>query len=465
MTSYIAEMTSDKKFLRKAVAITIPVAAQAMLNTILNLVDTMMIGQLGQTEIAAVGLANKVFFVFTLLLFGIVSGSSILTAQYWGKKDIKSIHKVLGMSIAISLIGSIVFVLAGIFAPEGVMRIFTPSDNTVAIGASYLCIAALSYPMTAVTNCYISLLRGVNKVKAPIIISIVSIGINIILNYTLIFGHFGAPQLGVKGAAIATLIARIVECLCLIAYVYSHDNPAAAKIKELFDFNKDFIKIYFKTVSPVIANEFMWGLGVTMYSLVYGRMGDEAVASITITQNVEQLCIVFFQGISAATAVILGNELGANKLKEAEKHATYFIFIQFILTMIMAVMFFFLRSPIINMFMVTESTAIDIRKCLIVFIIYLPFRMFNLVNITGILRSGGDTTAALLLDLTGVWCVGIPLAFLGGIIFDLPIYYVYAMVTFEEAYKFVIGFKRYKQKKWLRNLVDMECDCIGEQVQ
>lgn len=258
-----------------------------------------------------------------------------------GKKDIKSIHKVLGMSIAISLIGSIVFVLAGIFAPEGVMRIFTPSDNTVAIGASYLCIAALSYPMTAVTNCYISLLRGVNKVKAPVIISIVSIGINIILNYTLIFGHFGAPQLGVKGAAIATLIARIVECLCLIAYVYSHDNPAAAKIKELFDFNKDFIKIYFKTVSPVIANEFMWGLGVTMYSLVYGRMGDEAVASITITQNVEQLCIVFFQGISAATAVILGNELGANKLKEAEKHATYFIFIQFILTMIMAVMFFF----------------------------------------------------------------------------------------------------------------------------
>ena len=451
MTSYIAEMTSDKKFLRKAVAITIPVAAQAMLNTILNLVDTMMIGQLGQTEIAAVGLANKVFFVFTLLLFGIVSGSSILTAQYWGKKDIKSIHKV--------------FVLAGIFAPEGVMRIFTPSDNTVAIGAAYLGIAAISYPMTAVTNCYISLLRGVNKVKAPVIISIVSIGINIILNYTLIFGHFGAPQLGVKGAAIATLIARIVECLCLIAYVYSHDNPAAAKIKELFDFNKDFIKIYFKTVSPVIANEFMWGLGVTMYSLVYGRMGDEAVASITITQNVEQLCIVFFQGISAATAVILGNELGANKLKEAEKHATYFIFIQFILTMIMAVMFFFLRSPIINMFMVTESTAIDIRKCLIVFIIYLPFRMFNLVNITGILRSGGDTTAALLLDLTGVWCVGIPLAFLGGIIFDLPIYYVYAMVTFEEAYKFVIGFKRYKQKKWLRNLVDMECDCIGEQVQ
>ncbi|WP_294155172.1 MATE family efflux transporter [uncultured Clostridium sp.] len=456
MISYINEMISDRKFIRKSMAIMIPVAAQAMLNTILNLVDTMMIGQLGQTEIAAVGLANKVFFVFTLLLFGIVSGSSILTAQYWGKKDIVNIHKVLGMSIAMSVAGSIIFVTAGIFAPKGVMRIFTPSENTIAIGAAYLGIAAMSYPMTAVTNCYISLLRGVNKVKAPVIISIFSIGINILLNYTLIFGNFGAPQMGVRGAAIATLIARIIECLCIVGYVYIDRNPAAAKIKELFRFNADFIRIYFKTVSPVIANEFMWGLGVTMYSLVYGRMGDEAVASVTITQNVEQLCIVFFQGISAATAVILGNELGANKLDKAEKHATYFIIIQFILTLIMAVVFYFSRSHMIKLFVVTESTAMDIRKCLLVFIIYLPFRMFNLVNITGILRSGGDTTAALLLDITGVWCVGIPLAFLGGIVLGLPVYYVYAMVTFEEAYKFVVGFRRYKKKKWLKNLVDCQ---------
>ncbi|MGN0143890.1 MAG: MATE family efflux transporter, partial [Clostridium sp.] len=453
MTSYINEMISDKKFIKKSFAIMIPVAVQAMLNTILNLVDTMMIGQLGQSAIAAVGLANKVFFVFTLLLFGIVSGSSILTAQYWGKRDIKNIHKVLGMSLAISLGGSVIFVAAGIFAPESVMRIFTPSEGTIAIGASYLAIAALSYPMTAVTNCYISLLRGVNKVKAPVIISIISIGINIILNYILIFGHFGISAMGVRGAAIATLTARIVESVCLLVYVYIDKNPAAAKIKELLDFNKDFVKIYFKTVSPVIANEFMWGLGVTIYSLVYGRMGDEAVASITITQTVEQLCIVFFQGISAATAVILGNELGADELDKAEKHAVYFIVIQFMLTMIMAVIFFLLRGYIVTWFVVSDATALDIQRCLLVFIIYLPFRMFNLVNITGILRSGGDTTAALLLDITGVWCVGIPLAFLGGMIFKLPIYYVYAMVTFEEAYKFVLGFKRYRQKKWLKNIV------------
>ena len=326
--SYFKDLFDDKKFLKKTVAIGIPIAIQALLNTTLNLVDTMMIGTLGQSAIAAVGLANKVFFVFTLLLFGVVSGSSILTAQYWGKRDVKNIRRVLGISLIIGLLGSIIFMLSGLLIPKLVMRIFTPSENTIAVGASYLVIVALSYPLTAITNCYISLLRATNRVKAPVFISVVAIGVNVILNYTFIFGNFGAPRLGVQGAAIATVIARLVECLSILAIVYISKGPAAAKIKELISFDKEFIKKYLVTVSPVIANEFMWGLGVTMYSLVYGRMGDEAVASITITQNVEQICVVLFQGLSSATAVILGNELGANKLKEADKHARSFFVLQ-----------------------------------------------------------------------------------------------------------------------------------------
>ncbi|MDZ5016692.1 MATE family efflux transporter, partial [Clostridium perfringens] len=162
--TYLNDLFNDKKFLRKTIAIGIPIAVQALLNTTLNLVDTMMIGTLGQSTIAAVGLANKVFFVFTLLLFGIVSGSSILTAQYWGKKDIKNIRRVLGISLIIGLLGAIVFMLAGLFIPKAVMRIFTPSESTIKVGAAYLDIVALSYPLTAITNCYISLLRATNKV-------------------------------------------------------------------------------------------------------------------------------------------------------------------------------------------------------------------------------------------------------------------------------------------------------------
>ncbi|EOR20518.1 mate efflux family protein [Clostridium sartagoforme AAU1] len=451
--SYLNDLFEDKKFLKKTITIAIPIAMQALLNTTLNLVDTMMIGSLGESAIAAVGLANKVFFVFILLLFGVVSGSSILTAQYWGKRDVKNIRRVLGISLIIGVTASIIFMAAGLLIPNIVMRIFTPSESTIAVGASYLVIVALSYPLTAVTNCYIALLRATNKVKAPVFISIVSIGVNVILNYTFIFGNFGAPELGVRGAALATVIARLVEAISILSVVYIDKGAAAAKIKELIDFDKEFIKRYFVTVSPVIANEFIWGLGVTMYSLVYGRMGDEAVASITITQNVEQICVVLFQGLSSATAVILGNELGANKLDNAEKHAKSFFTLQLILALIMGIICILIRTPLIRLFSVPNNVARDITKCLTVFVCYLPFRTFNLVNIVGVLRSGGDTKASLLLDMTGVWCVGIPFAFLGGIVLGLPIYYVYAMITLEEVYKFILGFRRYKQKKWLKNIV------------
>ena len=453
ITRELKNIGKDKKFLRKAMAITIPITLQALLNTSLNLVDNVMIGSLGQSSIAAVGLANKVFFVFTLLLFGIVSGSSILTAQYFGKNDVKNIRKVLGMSLIIGLIGSIIFVIPSLICPEIVMSIFTPNENTIKIGASYLAIAAISYPLTAITNVYIALLRGVNQVKAPVVVTLISIIIKVILNYILIFGHFGIPALGVRGEAIATIIARVFECTCILSMVYLENGPAAAKFKELISINKNFVKLYFSTVSPVIINEFMWGLGVTIYSLVYGRMGDAAVAAVTISQTVEQIVTVIFQGISAATAVILGNELGANKLEDAKTHSKYFIILQFIFALLMGLVCFFIRNPLISLFNVSEMVGADISKCLIFFILYLPFKSFNWVNIVGILRSGGDTKAALTLDITGVWCVGIPLAYLGGILLGLPIYVVYAMVAFEEVYKFIFGFRRYKQKIWLRNLV------------
>lgn len=456
----IKNITEDKSFIRKAVAITIPVALQGLLNTTLNLIDFLMIGQLGESTIAAVGLANKVFFVFTLLLFGVVSGSSILTAQYWGKRDVNNIRKVLGMSLLIGIGASFLFLIPSLISPTFVMSIFTPEKNTIGIGASYLIIVVLSYPLTAITIAYITMLRGINEVKIPVIVSSIAIIVNVILNYVLIFGKFGAPELGVVGAAIATLIARIVETSSLLIIVYKKKGPAAAPLKELFAFNLEFIRKYFKTVSPVIANEFMWGLGVTIYSLVYGRMGDAAVASITITQTVEQVLLVAFQGISAATAVILGNEMGANKLKRAEKYASNFIFLQFVFTLIVMVICFVIRWPVINLFLISEQVAIDISRCILIFILYMPFKMFNYVNIVGILRSGGDTKYALFLDCTGVWMIGIPFAYFGGILFGLPIYYVYGLVMVEEIYKFFLGIRRYKQKKWLCNLVGVETSIV-----
>lgn len=445
-------MLNDHVFLSKAARIALPVAIQGMLNTIVNMVDTMMIGSLGATSIAAVGLANKVFFVMNLLVFGIVSGSGILAAQYWGNGDLKNIRKVLGLALILAEGAAVLFLIPAVIRPEMVMRIFTTGEETIRVGAVYLAVAAFSYPFIAFSNTYVAMLRAVNQVKAPVFISAGAILVNIVLNYTFIFGHFGAPAMGVAGAALATLIARFLESVSLLIVVYAKRSPIACRVGEMIGYSKAFVAQFIRTASPVIANEFTWGLGVTIYSLAYGRMGDNAVAAITIATTIQDIMSVLFQGLSAATAVILGNELGAGKLPRAERYAKNFLILQFLITIVMALLCVAVRWKIIGFYRISEEVALDVSRCLIVFALFMPFKMFNYVNIVGVLRSGGDTRVCLFLDCSGVWLIGIPMAFLGGLFFHFPIYIVYAMVTLEEVYKTVLSYIRYRQKKWLKNL-------------
>ncbi|MBS6913956.1 MAG: MATE family efflux transporter [Clostridium sp.] len=445
-------MAKDGIFLKKAVRIALPVAMQGMLNTIVNLVDTMMIGALGATAIAAVGLANKVFFVFTLLVFGIVSGSGVLAAQYWGNGDIKNIKKVVGLALTLAVAASIAFLVPAVVCPEAVMRIFTASEDAIQVGAGYLTIVALSYPATAVSNTFVAMLRATGRVKAPVVISSCTIFINIFFNYTFIYGNFGAPAMGAAGAALATLMARLAEALSIILVVYLGKAPVAARFKEMFGYSREFLVQFFSTTSPVIANEFIWGLGTTLYSLAYGRMGNDAVAAITIATTIQDIVTVLFQGLSAATAVIMGNEMGAGKLKRAERYAKNFLILQFIVTILGALFCVAIRWQIIGVYNITPEIAESVSRCIIVFALFMPFKMFNYVMVVGILRSGGDTKMCLLLDCSGVWMIGVPMAFLGGLFFGFPIHIVYAMVMLEEVYKAVFGYWRYRQKKWLRNL-------------
>lgn len=455
----------DRGFLRKTFTITIPIVLQNLLNNVLNLVDTLMIGRLGETSIAAVGLANKVFFVFVLLMFGICSGSGVLASQFWGKRDMFSIKRVLYISLLIGVAGSFIFTIPGIFFPKYVMRIFTPQKATIAQGAIYLSIIAFSYPLTAITNVYVAILRSMNYVMLPVIITSMSIVVNVVFNYGMIFGRLGFPEMGVAGAALATVIARVVEVTSLLLIIYLHkagdgrigdfihQKIVRSKEKGTALFDKAFLIKYFRTASPVIANEFIWGLGVTMYSLVYGRMGDAAVASITISNTVEQVAMVFFFGMCSAAAVILGNELGANELEKAEEHAKNYIVLQIMLTLVGAVVLILLREELVAIFAVSDNVSSLTSMCILVFTLYMPIRMQNALFIVAIFRSGGDTKAALVLDATSVWLIGLPMAILGGLILRLPIYIVYAMVLLEEVYKFALAVWRYRKKKWLRNIV------------
>ena len=457
------DMFHDKVFLGKAFKIACPVAMQGMLNTVVNLADTMMIGTLGATAIAAVGLANKFFFVFTLLVFGVVSGSGVLAAQYWGNGDVKNIRKVLGLSLSIALGGAALFVLAGLLSPSGVMRIFTESEASIRLGAAYLAVVVLSYPFTAVTNVFVAMLRAVGKVTAPVATSCMAICTNIFFNFLFIFPEravlIGGRSitipglgLGVVGAAYATLIARILEMAVLLTVTYWKRWPVAARLREMIGYEKAFVAQFVRTASPVILNEFMWGLGTTMYSLAYGRMGDDAVAAITIATTIQDIVVVLFQGLSAATAVILGNEMGAGKLKRAEKYATYFFILQFLVTVTGGLLIAAGRWQVIGFYKITPQVAADVSALILIFVAYMPAKMFNYVNVVGVLRSGGATKMCLFLDTSGVWAIGVPLAFLGGLVWKLTICQVYALVMLEEVYKMVLGYWRYRQKKWLKNL-------------
>ena len=285
------------------------------------------------------------------------------------------------------------------------------------------------------------------------VISIVAILVNVSLNYMLIFGIGPFPRLEAEGAALATLIARVVECCTLLFIVYRDDSPVRGSIREMLSFDGAFARLFFAQSTPVILNEFTWGLGVTMYSLVYGRMGDSATAAITVTQSVEQMAQVVFMGLSAACAVVLGNELGAGRLREAKAHAAQVLALQFVLALGTSGVFYLARRPIIGLFALLPEVENLTAACLTVFCIFLPAKVFNLITVVGILRSGGDSRFALLMDLAGVWLIGVPLAWLGGLVWGLPIYLVYALVFTEEVCKVFVGLFRVLQGKWCRTIV------------
>ena len=468
----VRETFTDSFFIGKVLTIALPVALQNLLNTVTNMIDTIMIGSLGASTIAAVGLANKYFFVFGLLVFGICSGSGVLSAQFYGNRDLANIRRVLGLAVIMASIGAVLFMAPGFFAPGVVMRIFTTSPDAQAIGVKYLRIVVFSYWFMAVNVAMVQMMRTVGSAQAPVFTSILAIAVNIVLNYMLIFGHFGAPRLGVEGAALATLAARVAEFIALLIVMlrikvphdFSEDTERPkvrieekayifrGSLRDFIGWNRRFLSSFFSTSVPVILNEFMWGLGTTLYSVAYGRMGDNAVAAITISSTIEELMMVLWFGLSAATSVILGNELGAGRLKEAEDHAAKFCVVSVVMSLAVMVLLFLIRRPITALFAVgPEVEELVVRILNVLIIVFIP-KMLNNIIVVGILRAGGDTRWCLFIDTSGVWLVGVPLAFLGALVWHLPIYIVFFLVCIEEIYKMFFGLWRVSRKKWLRNI-------------
>jgi putative MATE family efflux protein len=451
--SHASDIDVRRHFYAKLFAIALPMALQNLVTSSLNLIDTFMISSLSTASIAGVTAANKLFFILFLFLFGISSGSSILTAQYWGVKDVKNIRRVLGICLMLGISGAFLFTTAALFVPEIVMRIFTNQPGAISEGASYLRIIGLSYIPTSITFAYVFILRSTGNVKLPMKISIIAIILNTFLNWVLIYGNLGAPALGVSGAAIATVIARGLEFALLMGIIYRNNEVAAARLNELLDINKTFFAKYMKTVLPVIFNELIWAVGVTMYDLVYGRMGESVMAAMGITKTIEQMTFFFIYSLGNASGVILGNQMGTGDMTQVFNYAKKLVKIMVIIGLSMSAILFIASGPLANFFQVEPLVATYIQSCIRVLAIVTVVKGLNMLIIVGILRSGGDTTFAMYLDGGAVWLVAVPLVFLGGFVWKLEIQYVYMLALTEEFVKVSIGLYRVWSKKWINNLI------------
>ncbi|NLG96999.1 MAG: MATE family efflux transporter [Chloroflexi bacterium] len=445
-------MFKDKAYYSSLLKIGLPIIAQNFVSSSLNLIDVAMLGQLGETVVASVGFANQVFFLLMLMVFGINSGVGVFSAQLWGKGDVPNIRKVLGIGLMMGLIASFSFTMLAQFAPETVLRFYSEDPEVIALGASYLRTVSFSYIVTAITFAFYAVNRSTGFVRIPMTVTIIALSLKTALNYLLILGNFGFPALGAEGAALATLIARLVEFFLIIAITYIRRTPAAAKISEMVGFSRAFLGTVLKTSMPVVINETLWALGVTTYNMVYGHIGTDAAAAVNIAATIESLAFVIFMGISDACGILVGNKIGASEEDTAFSYARRSLIISTIGAMFIGVLILTGSGLILSIYNVSDTVLFYARNILRVMGFSLWIRTANMTLIVGILRAGGDTRFGLLLDSGSIWLVGVPLVAFTGLVLHLPIYTVYLMVILEESVKMGVALWRFLSKRWITNL-------------
>lgn len=444
---------SDLSFLPQLVSLSLPIALQALMMTALNLADTFMVGQLGEAQIGAIALGNQVFFVLMLFLFGTGSGCAVFASQYWGRRDVAGVRRALGLSLVTGAVGAVLFTVAAVATPDLILSVFTDDPAVRADGVVYLRIVGLSYLFTAASMGYTHALRSIGRTRLPTVATGVSIALNIAGNYVLIFGVLGFPALGVAGAAISTAIARLVEMLIILGVVYHGRGPVAAPIRDLLEWNRRFVRQFLGRALPVVANEFFWVTGYTMYTVVFARMGTGYLAAYNIADTVGRLLMVVFIASGQASAVIIGNTIGSGEMERARMIGTSIVRLMPMVALATGLIGFFGVATITpQLFEISPEVQIMVRQLLRLFSVLMVIKTVNLHIIVGVLRGGGDTRYALMIDILPLWLIGVPAALTTGLVLGLSAPWVYLALNVEEVTRLVAGLMRVRSGRWVHNL-------------
>ncbi|MBR1585038.1 MAG: MATE family efflux transporter [Clostridia bacterium] len=443
----------EPEFIRKLVRVALPIALQNLVAASAHIVDGLMVAGLGDAHYAAVTQAGRYSFLFQLFLFGAASGSSIFISQFWGKKDVQGIRKVMSLCWRITVGLALLFILGALLAPRQIMSLFLQPGESRDLAIEYISWVGLNYLFCSVDIVFSNTLRATGKPTVAMTAGIAGILTNTLANYTLIYGHFGFPALGVKGAAIATVLASLVSLLVNAGYTFRRKQPGAIQLSEMRMPEKAFSLAYIKRVLPVVANEGLWSLGITTYAVFYGMLGDTAVNAIGVYNNVDQLMTVLVFGVVNAAAILIGNSIGAGDRDGAILISRRMLLAVEGLAVLTGALLISLRGPILGFFSkLSPETLESAAHILLIAGCVMPFRFFNTINIVGVLRAGGDTVFSMILDAGSVWVIGVPSVALATLALKLPIEGVYLFSFIEELFKIGLGLPRFLSGKWINNL-------------
>lgn len=442
----------DKAFYFQLSAIAIPIAMQNLINFGVSMADTVMLGMLGEVQLSAASIANQLGFIFLLFGFGVGSGAVVLVSQFWGKQDIGSIHKTLTVMYRAIILAALFFTVLAVFFSREVVSIFTSDKLVIADAAIFLRIVGISYIFAGIASTTISALRAVRTVNISVVVYLCSLIINVFLNWVLIFGKLGAPALGVVGAAIATCAARVAEFVIAMTFMFFFEKKIQYKFKMLFLKKLGILRNFMTNASPVVLNELLWGTGVSVVAIVIGRMGREFVAANAICSVLYQLVSVVLFGVANAAAVMTGNTIGEGKYERAKEYSRTFVVISFILGLISCGFVLLLKNPMISLYNISPLARTYANQIMTALSIVVIFISINCTVIVGILRGGGDTRFAFLIDVIFMWFISIPLGFFTGLHLGWPVWAVYIILKSDEALKVIASLIRVFASNWINDI-------------
>lgn len=419
-------MVKEKSFYRTLAALMLPLALQNMLSFCVQMLDTIMVGALGDVAVSAVSFANQPYFIFQTFMFGLSSGGSVLISQYWGKKDTQSIRKVMGLMMQLTLVLSAVYSLFCFCLPQTIMRIFSSNMAILEIGEQYLRVVVTAYVMNGIANCYLSALQAKENVRISTTVYLLSFFVNMFFNYVFIFGKFGFPRLGVVGAAVGTIIARGFEMAACLVYAGFFEKDIRFGWKDMGRIERKILPSYLKISLPVIGNDLVWSLGTSAQMAVIGHISTSFATAANIAGIAQQLALITIYGIARASSIMMGTKIGTGDLEYAKKMGRTFLVLSMGVGILACGLVLTVRGPLLLLYpnITWESRELAYQIMGVIAIIMLASGVENM-TIIGILRGSGDARFAFLTDAGCMWLIGFPLGLLAAFVWKLPVLWVY----------------------------------------